>query len=66
MAIIVADRCPLKMQNYDYINYLLTACFFEAWVSTATILLQNVVSIVSSCLPVTSENGAVGSGEADV
>lgn len=30
---IVADRCPLKMQNYDYINYLLTACFFEAWVS---------------------------------
>lgn len=33
MVTIVADRCPLKMQNYDYINYLLTACFFESWVS---------------------------------
>lgn len=29
---LVADKCPLKKQNYDYINYLLTACFFESWV----------------------------------
>ena len=28
---IVADRCPLKQQNYDYLNYVLTAVYFEAW-----------------------------------
>nr|CAI5832900.1 unnamed protein product [Callosobruchus analis] len=28
---IVADRCPLKKQNYDYAMYLLTACYHESW-----------------------------------
>ncbi|XP_034254422.1 28S ribosomal protein S35, mitochondrial [Thrips palmi] len=28
---IVTDRCPLRKQNYDYAQYLLTACFFESW-----------------------------------
>lgn len=29
---IVADRCPLKKQNYDYAQYLITALFHESWV----------------------------------
>lgn len=29
---IVADRCPLRKQNYDYAHYLLTALFYESWV----------------------------------
>lgn len=28
---ITADRCPVRTQNQDYVNYLLTACFHEAW-----------------------------------
>ncbi|XP_011563742.2 28S ribosomal protein S35, mitochondrial [Plutella xylostella] len=28
---ITADRCPAKKQNYDYVNYLLTACYFESF-----------------------------------
>ncbi|CAG2057096.1 unnamed protein product, partial [Timema podura] len=28
---IMADRCPLKQQNYDYIMYVLTALYHEAW-----------------------------------
>lgn len=28
---ITADRCPLRNQNQDYVNYLLTACYHEAW-----------------------------------
>nr|CAH7716719.1 unnamed protein product [Callosobruchus chinensis] len=28
---IVADRCPLKKQNYDYAMYLLTASYHESW-----------------------------------
>ncbi|KAF5304423.1 hypothetical protein FQR65_LT07953 [Abscondita terminalis] len=28
---IVADRCPLRQQNYDYAMYLLTAIFHESW-----------------------------------
>lgn len=28
---ITADRCPVRKQNYDYVNYLLTACYHEAW-----------------------------------
>ncbi|KAJ1524835.1 hypothetical protein ONE63_009703 [Megalurothrips usitatus] len=28
---IVTDRCPLRKQNYDYAQYLLTALFFESW-----------------------------------
>jgi small subunit ribosomal protein S35 len=40
MVTIVADRCPLKVQNYDYINYLVTAVFFESWVSIYMSLLQ--------------------------
>nr|CAD7411840.1 unnamed protein product [Timema cristinae] len=27
----MADRCPLKQQNYDYILYVLTALYHEAW-----------------------------------
>lgn len=28
---ITADRCPARVQNNDYVNYLLTACYHEAW-----------------------------------
>ncbi|CAB3258268.1 unnamed protein product [Arctia plantaginis] len=28
---ITADRCPMRAQNLDYVNYLLTACYHEAW-----------------------------------
>lgn len=28
---IVTDRCPLRQQNYDYAQYLLTALFHESW-----------------------------------
>lgn len=28
---ITADRCPTKVQNLDYVNYLLTACYHESW-----------------------------------
>ncbi|XP_037303184.1 28S ribosomal protein S35, mitochondrial [Manduca sexta] len=28
---ITADRCPLRGQNTDYVNYLLTACYHESW-----------------------------------
>ncbi|XP_041984184.1 28S ribosomal protein S35, mitochondrial [Aricia agestis] len=28
---ITADRCPVRKQNLDYVNYLLTACYHEAW-----------------------------------
>ncbi|KAK3921367.1 28S ribosomal protein S35, mitochondrial, partial [Frankliniella fusca] len=28
---IVTDRCPLRKQNYDYAQYLLTALFYESW-----------------------------------
>ncbi|XP_022833367.1 28S ribosomal protein S35, mitochondrial [Spodoptera litura] len=28
---ITADRCPARTQNLDYVNYLLTACYHEAW-----------------------------------
>ncbi|XP_037042990.1 28S ribosomal protein S35, mitochondrial [Bradysia coprophila] len=28
---IVTDRCPLRKQNYDYAQYLLTALFHESW-----------------------------------
>ena len=27
---LVADRCPMKRQNYDFLQYVLTASFFEA------------------------------------
>ncbi|XP_011201781.2 28S ribosomal protein S35, mitochondrial [Bactrocera dorsalis] len=30
---IVADRCPLRKQNYDYAMYLLTACYHESFVT---------------------------------
>lgn len=30
---VVADRCPLKQQNYEYAMYLITACYHEAWVN---------------------------------
>lgn len=26
-----ADRCPVRKQNLDYVNYLLTACYHESW-----------------------------------
>ncbi|CAH4033151.1 unnamed protein product [Pieris brassicae] len=28
---LTADRCPMRRQNLDYVNYLLTACYHEAW-----------------------------------
>lgn len=28
---IVADRCPLRQQNYDYAMYILTALYHESW-----------------------------------
>lgn len=28
---ITADRCPARKQNLEYVNYLLTACYHEAW-----------------------------------
>lgn len=28
---ITADRCPARAQNQDYVSYLLTACYHEAW-----------------------------------
>ena len=37
MVTLTADKCPLKKQNYDYLNYLLTACYFESWVSLLAI-----------------------------
>ncbi|CAK1592327.1 unnamed protein product [Parnassius mnemosyne] len=27
----IADRCPMRKQNLDYVNYLLTACYHESW-----------------------------------
>ncbi|XP_075159824.1 mitochondrial ribosomal protein S35 [Haematobia irritans] len=30
---IVADRCPMRKQNYDYAMYLLTACYHESFVT---------------------------------
>ncbi|XP_013117863.1 small ribosomal subunit protein mS35 [Stomoxys calcitrans] len=30
---IVADRCPLRKQNYEYAMYLLTACYHESFVT---------------------------------
>lgn len=29
---IVTDRCPLRKQNYDYAQYLITALFHESWI----------------------------------
>lgn len=29
---IRAESCPLRKQNYDYAQYLLTALYFESWV----------------------------------
>ncbi|XP_055948554.1 28S ribosomal protein S35, mitochondrial-like [Argiope bruennichi] len=31
--ILVADRCPTRKQNYDYLIYLLTALHNESWVT---------------------------------
>lgn len=30
---LTTDSCPLKKQNYDYAQYLLTALMYESWVS---------------------------------
>ncbi|XP_030372769.1 28S ribosomal protein S35, mitochondrial [Scaptodrosophila lebanonensis] len=30
---IVADRCPMRKQNYDYALYLLTACYHESFIT---------------------------------
>lgn len=29
---ITTDRCPMKKQNYEYAEYLLTAVYHESWV----------------------------------
>ncbi|XP_023240078.1 28S ribosomal protein S35, mitochondrial-like [Centruroides sculpturatus] len=31
MLTLVAERCPLRQQNKDYVIYLLTALFYESW-----------------------------------
>ncbi|XP_053622643.1 small ribosomal subunit protein mS35 [Plodia interpunctella] len=31
LVMITADRCPVRKQNLDYVNYLLTACYHESW-----------------------------------
>lgn len=31
MVTIYSDRCPLKMQNYEYLKYVVTALFYESW-----------------------------------
>lgn len=28
---LTADRCPVRIQNLDYVNYLLTACYHESY-----------------------------------
>lgn len=33
MVTIVTDRCPLRAQNLEYAQYLLTALFHESWVT---------------------------------
>lgn len=30
---VVTDRCPLRKQNYEYAQYLLTALYHESWVT---------------------------------
>ena len=30
---IEAEKCPTKQQNTDYVMYLLTALYYESWVS---------------------------------
>lgn len=32
---ITTDRCPMRKQNYDYAEYLLTAIYHESWVRLA-------------------------------
>lgn len=27
----MADRCPVRKQNYDYLQYVMTALYFESW-----------------------------------
>ena len=31
VVVLTADRCPMRKQNYDFLQYILTAAFFEAW-----------------------------------
>ncbi|GFS28296.1 28S ribosomal protein S35, mitochondrial [Nephila pilipes] len=31
--VLVADRCPTRQQNYDYLIYLLTALHHESWIT---------------------------------
>lgn len=33
---ITTDRCPMRKQNYDYAEYLLTAVYHESWVRILT------------------------------
>ena len=35
VATIESSRCPMKKQNSDFIDYVLTALYFESWVSFA-------------------------------
>lgn len=52
---LVADRCPLRKQNYDYANYLLTALYYESkkiepWESTKELSdMEKFVWDGSSC-----------------
>lgn len=31
MVTLYSDKCPLKIQNYEYLKYVITALFFESW-----------------------------------
>ena len=33
---LTADCCPVRKQNTDYVKYLLTALYFESWVSNSS------------------------------
>jgi len=33
MVTIEVDRCPVRKQNRDFFDYVLTALYFESWVS---------------------------------
>jgi len=32
MLVLFNYRCPIRQQNYEYIQYLITALYFESWV----------------------------------
>merc|ERR1719427_1687062 len=39
---IKSNRCPLRQQNMDYTDYLLTALYFESWKTESWEMVENV------------------------